>query len=794
MRKHLPKILVASPLHLSELVDPVEHVVHALVPHHLLRRQKEMHRALLGHVHDIQRLRGLHGHGVEVELAVRHPVLLQKFRHLCRLQDALLPVRDQPVAAGEAVQLPPEAAEVGRVLPRVLQQELDVLDEVESVSDGYPHGLVWVVPLPHLLAEDHNLGLAARLPVLVALQDDGDHEVEHHDGDNQRVRYPVDARHDVRPQHRRHAGVGVVDEALVLQHLVTAHLLGSEQAGWSAPGALSKEVHLVFGQVVHELVPGLASGRAEEGDEGPQEVVEVAVDVERLRVLRGREQADAEDAEQRDEQEQDEESVHQLRQCQEQCHKDLVQPFQEAQKAEQTRDAEYADDRGERCELHVGDHPRDDAGRGGHDAQEVEAVPVVLEIIPSKRIDLHGGLEQKDDSEYVVDDLQGILPPVRRRRVDMQCHGERVDRDGKHDRVIERPPRDEPIGPPAQPRQLVQVRQIPHQGRAEQVLPRSDPLLLHPRQLQGALALGPQVHELVHDYADAEVYQEHVAEEQPEHEEGHKDVVLGVALRLDVDVGGVARVVHDVDPALRGRDLEQREQRVPHVVEVLAQALLPLAALLDAEGRVPDERLAVVCAEAGCLALPQARLAARAREVLALVADVDAEVEAPRPRPAAVAARHPALVLRRQRVRPGAERARAADRGGRTRHDTGHVVDCGSPARHHQLPLHGGHVGGAPVLRGHVRLAPALLHAGTVRGGVPGGAGRGDLLRGGEASRAKLLRRRPHVALEEGVAPPHADGRVGARAGPGQRQVVAAVRTGGGVAGAAEGARRPRTP
>mmetsp|Transcript_85258 Transcript_85258/g.238793 ORF Transcript_85258/g.238793 Transcript_85258/m.238793 type:complete len:214 (+) Transcript_85258:469-1110(+) len=183
-------------------------------------------------------------------------------------------------------------AEAGEGVRAVRQVDVDALaaddalllehpdrldDELDRIRERYAHPVVWVKLLaPEPLASVDDGALVARLSLLVAVEDHRDHHVHDHQTDEPRVADPKQPRQRVPiAEQSHHACVRVVDQALVFQDLVLAVRVEEERR--RAPRARVEPVALVLVQVVHDLVPCLARGRSEQGDEGVGEVLEVPV-------------------------------------------------------------------------------------------------------------------------------------------------------------------------------------------------------------------------------------------------------------------------------------------------------------------------------------------------------------------------------------------------------------------------------------------------------------------------------------------------------------------------------------
>mmetsp|Transcript_142619 Transcript_142619/g.355463 ORF Transcript_142619/g.355463 Transcript_142619/m.355463 type:complete len:767 (-) Transcript_142619:302-2602(-) len=181
----------------------------------------------------------------------------------------------------------------------------------------------------------------------------------------------------------------------------------------------------------------------------------------------------------------------------------------------------------------------------------------------------------------------------------------------------------EVVDRPSHRRQLVQICEDEDVASSVQVETE-----LHPSSLGWAddvLTLSPHLHEFVDNDAHAQVHEEHEAEQDPHHEEQHPDWVRCVPQRLHVRrKRSVASSIHGVDPALCRRDFDQSEHRVPDVVKVVTQNLLPSTALFGAERRILHQRRAEVRALArGPVFRPTRQARPRIR---AAAASVDAEV------------------------------------------------------------------------------------------------------------------------------------------------------------------------
>mmetsp|Transcript_148339 Transcript_148339/g.385699 ORF Transcript_148339/g.385699 Transcript_148339/m.385699 type:complete len:337 (+) Transcript_148339:1220-2230(+) len=310
--------------------------------------------------------------------------------------------------------------------------------------------------------------------------------------------------------------VGVIDQALAVEDLPRCRVLRVEDVFWSAPRALSPEILGALRQVVHDLIPRLARRGAEQCDEGYNDVLEVPMLVERFRRLRGGEEADPQDAEENKEQQEYAQDICQLRDREDQRHKDLVQPLEEAEKPP---DSEDPDDRGDRPDrLQRGHQSQDQAKQRHRDAKEVETIPRISPVARAQSEELEAELHCEYEGEDAIRGLQHNLPPSGRQREDLEHHEDRVDDDRRHDRALEVLIGDEVVGLPAVRRQPVQVGEVEEGGPREEFLLGHQPLLLRAREHE-ALPLSLQVHKLVHDHAYAEIEQEHEAQEDVDHEE-----------------------------------------------------------------------------------------------------------------------------------------------------------------------------------------------------------------------------------------------------------------------------------
>mmetsp|Transcript_45905 Transcript_45905/g.143808 ORF Transcript_45905/g.143808 Transcript_45905/m.143808 type:complete len:246 (-) Transcript_45905:135-872(-) len=95
-----------------------------------------------------------------------------------------------------------------------------LMDELEGHGQWDHHLAVGVILLPRHEKEIDKLAFWALLAIFVALKDYGNHEVHDHQLDEQDVGHPVEHREDVPAPHRLHAAVGLLQEALGLQHIV----------------------------------------------------------------------------------------------------------------------------------------------------------------------------------------------------------------------------------------------------------------------------------------------------------------------------------------------------------------------------------------------------------------------------------------------------------------------------------------------------------------------------------------------------------------------------------------------
>mmetsp|Transcript_35025 Transcript_35025/g.89981 ORF Transcript_35025/g.89981 Transcript_35025/m.89981 type:complete len:358 (-) Transcript_35025:4023-5096(-) len=357
---------------------------------------------------------------------------------------------------------------------------------------------------------------------------------------------------------------------------------------------------------MHDLVPCLTRGRAEERRERIGEVFEVPMLVERVTLLHCAEKLDAEDGEEDEQQQQHENHVDEARQRQDECHEDFVELLHESEEPEQPSNAEDADDRGDGPDVDGRRFTDDNATQGGHDADEVKDVPIVPEVKPAQRVQLEDRLHGEDNGEERVADLLEELEPCEGLREHAGTHEDRVRHDAAHDELLEgcilAVTADKVVDSPARRRQQLQVLHVVDLVSGVQRSARLLPLPLPHRQHYALIAL-LHVHELVGDDANRQVHEEHEAKEDPDDEEGNPEIHARVAQRLHVGPRRVTGRVHHVDPALGRRDLEERHHRVRHVVEVLAHRGYPDATLLVAQGCILDVGRAEVWALAGRLAL-----------------------------------------------------------------------------------------------------------------------------------------------------------------------------------------------
>mmetsp|Transcript_94429 Transcript_94429/g.266752 ORF Transcript_94429/g.266752 Transcript_94429/m.266752 type:complete len:350 (+) Transcript_94429:189-1238(+) len=172
-----------------------------------------------------------------------------------------------------------------------------LVDDCKGFSQRQDHSVIRIPLLPPIDAPLHHPLLHAILALRVALQDDRDDQVENHEGDEERVAHPKHNRPQVHAEDGRHACIwngALPNQAFRLQHIVAGGQV--KQVVRGAPIADAEPRQLILPQVVHELVPGLASGGPEERDYRPAEVLEVAMHIQRLSEFDEREQVRAQDA------------------------------------------------------------------------------------------------------------------------------------------------------------------------------------------------------------------------------------------------------------------------------------------------------------------------------------------------------------------------------------------------------------------------------------------------------------------------------------------------------------------
>mmetsp|Transcript_45447 Transcript_45447/g.122341 ORF Transcript_45447/g.122341 Transcript_45447/m.122341 type:complete len:365 (-) Transcript_45447:251-1345(-) len=348
-------------------------------------------------------------------------------------------------------------------LSRLLGQDLgaDLVDEAHGLRQRKTLADVGVVLLPPLHAELDVRLLRLRVPaLLVAVQDHRYHKVHHQVQADDDVAEPIDYGQDVLAEEALHASVGLLREALRPQDVV-AHLRVEEVRG-RAPVPEAVVGPLVLGKVMHQLVPGLSRRRPEERDEGLPEVVEVAVHPERAIswLLGGGEEANAQDPIECEDQQQDGHDVPELWQRKNERHEDLVHLLEGPHDAEEPRDPEDAHDTRHSHNVHGGEDTDGHADDAREDAEEVEEVPVVLEVVPVQREDLQASLYEEDAEEEVVQAGEEGRIPRRRRREYLEAHEQRVEQDGRHDAPVEVSVHDQVVRPSSQLRQGVQVRQL----------------------------------------------------------------------------------------------------------------------------------------------------------------------------------------------------------------------------------------------------------------------------------------------------------------------------------------------
>mmetsp|Transcript_29590 Transcript_29590/g.87826 ORF Transcript_29590/g.87826 Transcript_29590/m.87826 type:complete len:245 (-) Transcript_29590:4596-5330(-) len=188
---------------------------------------------------------------------------------------------------------------------------------------------------------------------------------------------------------------------------------------------------------MHDLVPGLARGCAEERREGEGEVLEVAVLVQRVSLLHRTEELNAQDGEEDEQQQQHEDHVDKAGQRKHQGHEDLVQLLQEPQEPEEPCDAEDADHGRDGPDVERRRFADDDAEQSGDHAEEVELVPVVPEVRAAEDVALQDGLDREGEGEEEVQPLLHIVEPGPGLGEDAQAHQHGVNHDARHDELLE---------------------------------------------------------------------------------------------------------------------------------------------------------------------------------------------------------------------------------------------------------------------------------------------------------------------------------------------------------------------
>mmetsp|Transcript_108169 Transcript_108169/g.272140 ORF Transcript_108169/g.272140 Transcript_108169/m.272140 type:complete len:350 (-) Transcript_108169:322-1371(-) len=349
---------------------------------------------------------------------------------------------------------------------------------------------------------------------------------------------------------------------------------------------------------MHELIPPLASHRPDQQTHRRRESAEVGVAV--VAAVQGirhlSEQVDAQHRVQVDEEHHDGRNIEELWDGQDEGIEKLVESLQEANQPEEagdSEDADRADDSGKlgavpaRVAIERFKHPD---GIAHENAREVETIPVFPEIVLAHRGKLQGSLEVERNSEESAHRRQELVVCRAWARECLHAQADGVHDDASHDEPLERRCGDDLDQVRPSRRQLLQICLEEELLLQIERLLEADPgqLGLRDHQLPTVILLLPVV---VDDHSYAEVQHEKASQ----HDEGYKhdapQPLVLITLRLLVRPDAIHAGQHEVDPTLRGANLEQRDHALLQVVEVLV-SVDPPSVLLHTERRVQDQSAA----------------------------------------------------------------------------------------------------------------------------------------------------------------------------------------------------------